>query len=63
MIYETRVNLKNKRKNELIMYLEEALKTIQKQDTEINKLKEKVKTEYKKGYADGYTKCEDDHGI
>lgn len=38
MIYECRVNLKNKRKDDLIMYLEEALQTIQKQDTEINKL-------------------------
>ena len=38
MIYECRVNLKNKRKDELIMYLEEALQTIQKQESEINKL-------------------------
>ncbi len=44
MIYECRVNLKNKRKDELIMYLEEALQTIQKQDTEINKLKQENNT-------------------
>lgn len=38
MTYETKVNLENKTKAELILYINEAKYIIQKQDTEINKL-------------------------
>ena len=39
MIIETTINLKNKNKDELIMYIEEALGIIQKQEKIINDIK------------------------
>lgn len=41
MIIETKINLKNKNKEELIMLLNESLKVIQKQENEIKFLTEK----------------------
>lgn len=42
MIIETSINLKNKNKDELIMYIEEALGIIQKQSKIIDKMAEQL---------------------
>ena len=44
MIIETTINLKNKNKDELIMYIEEALGIIQKQEKIIDKMAEQLTT-------------------
>ncbi len=41
MIYEARINLRNKTKEELILFVEEGLQTIQKCEAELEK-KEKI---------------------
>lgn len=41
MIYETRINLKNKTKDELILFVEEGLQTISKYQAELEK-KDKI---------------------
>ena len=43
MIYETRINLRNKTKEELIMFVEEGLQVIQKYEAELEKKDRAVK--------------------
>ena len=51
MIIETSINLKNKNKDELIMYIEEALSIIQKQEKIIEMMANEIYIEHNPHFA------------
>ena len=56
MIYETRINLRNKTKEELILFVNEGLETISKYETELKKKDEIIDLMVEDFQNEGYLK-------